>query len=204
MFSKMFNKIKNWFEAEIVQPVISLYSFCYNNFTVTSTLSIVLIGLVCTINPEIAFPAKKEKFVAYEPEFYFNQGKMSSLILKENSAKNIVNCSYFLSEKGSFCNLHKPRKLIKVEGEYYSNSTLFFKDRNIVVTDIIFEDANGRIYKFTTSKNQLESWWKWLFSPTLFVRTLVLFWLTLIIFIFFIKLFKKQRKLNVIEKTHTT
>lgn len=122
---------------------------------------------------------------------------MTSLIIKENNKKLIINCAYFRNDRGSFCDLYKPRKLIKVEGSFFSNSSLFFKDKNIVVTRIHFEDEKGSVINFSINEVNIISWWDWIFSPTLLERCLILFWLIIVVLISLLKFFKYNRELQI-------
>ncbi|KQD86760.1 hypothetical protein, partial [Acinetobacter baumannii] len=130
----MIYKLKMWISREVVDPFFSLYSYIYKNFVLVLTLSFCLIVILCALNPSIVFTPKKEGFVVYEPEFHIKHGRMTSLIIKDNYKKNIINCAYFRNESGSFCELYKPRKLLKVEGGFFPNLSLFFKNKYIVVT----------------------------------------------------------------------
>ncbi|MNV35910.1 hypothetical protein D3C71_1273710 [compost metagenome] len=183
-----------WISAEVVDPFFSLYSYVYKNFAFVLTLSFCLIVLLCTLNPSIVFTPKKEGFVVYEPEFHIKHGRMTSLIIKDNYKKNIINCAYFKNERGSFCELYKPRKLLKVEGGFFPNSSLFFKNKYIVVTRIRFEDEKGSVINFSTSEEKIASWWNWVIFPTLLIRYLILIWLVVVVSILLLKGFKYQNK----------
>ncbi len=187
-------KLKMWISAEVVDPFFSLYSYVYNFFAFVLTLSFCLIVLLCTLNPSIVFTPKKEGFVVYEPEFHIKHGRMTSLIIKDNYKKNIINCAYFKNERGSFCELYKPRKLLKVEGGFFPNSSLFFKHKYIVVTRMRFEDEKGSVINFSTSEEKIASWWNWVMFPTLLMRYLILIWLVVIVLILLLKAFKYQNK----------
>lgn len=190
----MIYKLKMWISAEVVDPFFSLYSYVYKNFAFVLTLSFCLIVLLCTLNPSIVFTPKKEGFVVYEPEFHIKHGRMTSLIIKDNYKKNIINCAYFKNERGSFCELYKPRKLLKVEGGFFPNSSLFFKNKYIVVTRMRFEDEKGSVINFSTSEEKIASWWNWVMFPTLLMRYLILIWLVVIVLILLLKAFKYQNK----------
>ncbi|CAI3160177.1 hypothetical protein MWMV8_MWMV8_02393 [Acinetobacter calcoaceticus] len=190
----MIYKLKMWISAEVVDPFFSLYSYVYNFFAFVLTLSFCLIVLLCTLNPSIVFTPKKEGFVVYEPEFHIKHGRMTSLIIKDNYKKNIINCAYFKNERGSFCELYKPRKLLKVEGGFFPNSSLFFKHKYIVVTRMRFEDEKGSVINFSTSEEKIASWWNWVMFPTLLMRYLILIWLVVIVLILLLKAFKYQNK----------
>ncbi|MGK7709136.1 hypothetical protein ACSRDC_18705, partial [Acinetobacter baumannii] len=116
------------------------------------------------------------------------------LIIKDNYKKNIINCAYFRNESGSFCELYKPRKLLKVEGGFFPNLSLFFKNKYIVVTRICFEDEKGRVINFSTSEEKIASWWNWVMFPTLLIRYLILIWLVVVVSILLLKAFKYQNK----------
>ncbi|MFW6713668.1 hypothetical protein ACODTS_17440, partial [Acinetobacter pittii] len=60
---------------------------------------------------------------------------------------------------------YKPKKLMKVEGGFFSNSSLFFKDKKIVITRIVFEDEKGDVIDFSTNKVNIILWWNWIFFP---------------------------------------
>lgn len=158
------------------------------------TISFFLILLLCVINPSIVFTPKKERFVIYEPEFYIKSGRMTSLILTSNYKKIIINCAYFRNNNGSFCELYKPRKLIKVEGGYFSSSSLFSRKQYIVVSHIRFEDEKGIVINFSTSDENSNSWWDWIIFPTLLMRYIILIFLAIVFF----KVVKKL--LNAIEQ----
>ncbi|AQZ80747.1 hypothetical protein BUM88_03460 [Acinetobacter calcoaceticus] len=190
----MIYKLKMWISAEVVDPFFSLYSYVYKNFAFVLTLSFCLIVLLCTLNPSIVFTPKKEGFVVYEPEFHIKHGRMTSLIIKDNYKKNIINCAYFKNERGSFCELYKPRKLLKVEGGFFPNSSLFFKNKYIVVTRMRFEDEKGSVINFSTSEEKIASWWNWIMFPTLLIRYLILIWLVVVVSILLLKGFKYQNK----------
>ncbi len=187
-------KLKMWISREVVDPFFSLYSYIYKNFVLVLTLSFCLIVILCALNPSIVFTPKKEGFVVYEPEFHIKHGRMTSLIIKDNYKKNIINCAYFRNESGSFCELYKPRKLLKVEGGFFPNSSLFFKYKYIVVTRICFEDEKGSVINFSTSEEKIASWWNWVMFPTLLIRYLILIWLVVVVSILLLKAFKYQNK----------
>lgn len=190
----MIYKLKMWISREVVDPFFSLYSYIYKNFVHVLTLSFCLIVILCALNPSIVFTPKKEGFVVYEPEFHIKHGRMTSLIIKDNYKKNIINCAYFRNESGSFCELYKPRKLLKVEGGFFPNLSLFFKNKYIVVTRICFEDEKGRVINFSTSEEKIASWWNWVMFPTLLIRYLILIWLVVVVSILLLKAFKYQNK----------
>ncbi|MDK2146465.1 hypothetical protein [Acinetobacter baumannii] len=190
----MIYKLKMWISAEVVDPFFSLYSYIYKKFVLVLTLSFCLIVILCALNPSIVFTPKKEGFVVYEPEFHIKHGRMTSLIIKDNYKKNIINCAYFRNESGSFCELYKPRKLLKVEGGFFPNSSLFFKNKYIVVTRICFEDEKGSVINFSTSEEKIASWWNWVMFPTLLIRYLILIWLVVVVSILLLKAFKYQNK----------
>lgn len=192
----MIYELKMWISAEVVDPFFSLYSYVYKNFVLVLTLSFCLIVLLCTLNPSIVFTPKKESFVVYEPEFHIKYGRMTSLIIKDNYKKNTINCTYFRNENGSFCELYKPRKILKVEGDFFPNSSLFFKNKYIVVTRIRFEDEKGGVVNFSTSEEKIASWWNWVMFPTLLMRYLILIWLVVVVSILLLKAFKYQKKVN--------
>ncbi len=187
-------KLKMWISREVVDPFFSLYSYIYKNFVLVLTLSFCLIVILCALNSSIVFTPKKEGFVVYEPEFHIKHGRMTSLIIKDNYKKNIINCAYFRNESGSFCELYKPRKLLKVEGGFFPNSSLFFKNKYIVVTRICFEDEKGSVINFSTSEEKIASWWNWVMFPTLLIRYLILIWLVVVVSILLLKAFKYQNK----------
>ncbi|MDH2654278.1 hypothetical protein QDR54_15425 [Acinetobacter baumannii] len=190
----MIYKLKMWISREVVDPFFSLYSYIYKNFVLVPSLSLCVIVLLCALNPSIVFTPKKEGFVVYEPEFHIKHGRMTSLIIKDNYKKNIINCAYFRNESGSFCELYKPRKLLKVEGGFFPNSSLFFKNKYIVVTRIRFEDEKGSVINFSTSEEKIASWWNWIMFPTLLIRYLILIWLVVVVSILLLKAFKYQNK----------
>lgn len=190
----MIYKLKRWISAEVIDPFFSLYSYIYKNFVLVLTLSFCLIVLLCTLNPSIVFTRKKEGFIVYEPEFQIKHGRMTSLIIKRGNKKFFINCAYFKNENGSFCELYKPRKLLKVEGGFFPNSSLFFKNKYIVVTRICFEDEKGSVINFSTSEEKIASWWNWVMFPTLLIRYLILIWLVVVVSILLLKAFKYQNK----------
>ncbi|CAA0227606.1 hypothetical protein [Acinetobacter baumannii] len=190
----MIYKLKMWISREVVDPFFSLYSYIYKNFVLVLTLSFCLIVILCALNSSIVFTPKKEGFVVYEPEFHIKHGRMTSLIIKDNYKKNIINCAYFRNESGSFCELYKPRKLLKVEGGFFPNSSLFFKNKYIVVTRICFEDEKGSVINFSTSEEKIVSWWNWVMFLTLLIRYLILIWLVVVVSILLLKAFKYQNK----------
>ncbi|MBJ9937446.1 hypothetical protein [Acinetobacter pittii] len=190
----MIYKLKMWISREVVDPFFSLYSYIYKNFVLVFTLSFCLIVLLCALNPSIVFTPRKESFVVYEPEFHIKHGRMTSLIIKSENKKFFINCTYFKNENGSFCELYKPRKLLKVEGSFFPNSSLFFKNKYIVVTRIRFEDEKGGVINFSTSEEKIASWWNWVMFPTLLMRYLILIWLVVVVSILLLKAFKYQNK----------
>ncbi|MEI1753197.1 hypothetical protein V8Q03_16025 [Acinetobacter baumannii] len=190
----MIYKLKMWISREVVDPFFSLYSYIYKNFVLVLSLSFCVIILLCALNPSIVFTPRKESFVVYEPEFHIKHGRMTSLIIKDNYKKNIINCAYFRNESGSFCELYKPRKLLKVEGGFFPNSSLFFKNKYIVVTRICFEDEKGSVINFSTSEEKIASWGNWVMFPTLLIRYLILIWLVVVVSILLLKAFKYQNK----------
>ncbi|MHC0017793.1 hypothetical protein ACW2B4_08555 [Acinetobacter pittii] len=190
----MIYKLKMWISREVVDPFFSLYSYIYKNFVLVLSLSFCVIVLLFALNPSIVFTPRKKGFVVYEPEFHIKHGRMTSLIIKDNYKKNIINCAYFRNENGSFCELYKPRKLLKVEGSFFPNSSLFFKDKYIVVTRIRFEDEKGGVINFSTSEEKIASWWNWVMFPTLLMRYLILIWLVVVISILILKLVKHKKE----------
>ncbi|MFK7254619.1 hypothetical protein ABBZ21_08090 [Acinetobacter baumannii] len=190
----MIYKLKMWISREVVDPFFSLYSYIYKKFVLVLSLSFCVIVLLCALNPSIVFTPRKESFVVYEPEFHIKHGRMTSLIIKDNYKKNIINCAYFRNESGSFCELYKPRKLLKVEGGFFPNSSLFFKNKYIVVTRICFEDEKGSVINFSTSEEKIASWWNWVMFPTFLIRYLILIWLVVVVSILLLKAFKYQNK----------
>lgn len=194
----MIYKLKRWISAEVIDPFFSLYSYIYKNFVLVLTLSFCLIVLLCTLNPSIVFTRKKEGFIVYEPEFQIKHGRMTSLIIKRGNKKFFINCAYFKNENGSFCELYKPRKLLKVEGGFFSNSSLFFKSKYIVVNKIRFEDEKGSVINFSTSEEKITSWWNWVMFPILLMRYLILIWLVVVVLILLLKLIKYKKKSNFI------
>ncbi|MDC5090851.1 hypothetical protein OHW39_18225 [Acinetobacter baumannii] len=190
----MIYKLKMWISREVVDPFFSLYSYIYKKFVLVLSLSFCVIVLLCALNPSIVFTPRKESFVVYEPEFHIKHGRMTSLIIKDNYKKNIINCAYFRNESGSFCELYKPRKLLKVEGGFFPNSSLFFKNKYIVVTRICFEDEKGSVINFSTSEEKIVSWWNWVMFPTFLIRYLILIWLVVVVSILLLKAFKYQNK----------
>ena len=115
----MIYKLKMWISAEVVDPFFSLYSYIYKNFVLVLSLSFCLVVLLCVLNPSIVFTPKKEGFNVYEPEFHIKHGRMTSLIIKRGNKKFFINCAYFKNESGSFCELYRPRKLLKLEGSFF-------------------------------------------------------------------------------------
>lgn len=190
----MIYKLKMWISTEVVDPFFSLYSYVYKNFVLVLSLSFCLIVLLCALNPSIVFTPKKEGSVIYDPEFHIKHGSMTSLIIKDNYKKNIINCAYFRNENGSFCELYKPRKLLKVEGGFFRNSSLFFKNKYIVVNKIRFEDEKGSVINFSTSEEKIASWWNWVMFPSLLMRYLILIWLMVVVSILLLKLIKYQKE----------
>ncbi|MDN8181431.1 hypothetical protein QZK00_17485 [Acinetobacter baumannii] len=190
----MIYKLKMWISREVIDPFFSLYSYIYKKFVLVLSLSFCVIVLLCALNPSIVFTPRKESFVVYEPEFHIKHGRMTSLIIKDNYKKNIINCAYFRNESGSFCELYKPRKLLKVEGGFFPNSSLFFKNKYIVVTRICFEDEKGSVINFSTSEEKIVSWWNWVMFPTFLIRYLILIWLVVVVSILLLKAFKYQNK----------
>lgn len=191
----MIYKLKMWISREVIDPFFSLYSYIYKNVVLVLSLSLCVIVLLCTLNPSIIFTPRKESFVVYEPEFHIKHGRMTSLIIKDNNKKNIINCAYFRNENGSFCELYKPRKLLKVEGGFFPNSSLFFKNKYIVVTRIRFEDEKGGVINFSTSEEKIASWWNWVMFPTLLMRYLILIWLVIVVLILLLKLIKYKKEI---------
>ena len=190
----MIYKLKMWISREVVDPFFLLYSYIYKNFVLGFTLSFCLILLLCALNPSIVFTPKKEGFIVYEPEFQIKHGRMTSLIIKRGNKKFFINCAYFKNENGSFCELYKPRKLLKVEGGFFPSSSLFFKSKYIVVNKIRFEDEKGSVINFSTSEEEIASWWNWVMFPTLLMRYLILIWLMVVVLILLLKLVKHKKE----------
>ncbi len=190
----MIYKLKMWISREVVDPFFLLYSYIYKNFVLGFTLSFCLIVLLCALNPSIVFTPKKEGFIVYEPEFQIKHGRMTSLIIKRGNKKFFINCAYFKTENGSFCELYKPRKLLNVEGGFFHSSSLFFKSKYIVVNKIRFEDEKGSVINFSTSEEEIASWWNWVMFPTLLMRYLILIWLMVVVLILLLKLVKHKKE----------
>ncbi|MDQ9890554.1 hypothetical protein [Acinetobacter pittii] len=190
----MIYKIKMWISREVVDPFFSLYSYIYKNFVLVLTLSFCLILLLCALNPSIVFTPKKEGFIVYEPKFHIKHGRMTSLIIKSGNKKFFINCAYFKNENGSFCELYKPRKLLKVEGSFFPYPSIFLDGNKIVASSVLFEDEKGSVINFSTSEEKIASWWIWVMFPTLLMRYLILIWLAVVVLILLLKAFKYQNK----------
>ncbi|KUM13258.1 hypothetical protein AV645_00335 [Acinetobacter calcoaceticus] len=190
----MIYKLKMWISAEVVDPFFSLYSYIYKNFVLVLTLSFCLIVLLCTLNPSIVFTPKKEGFVVYDPEFHIKHGRMTSLVIKKGNQKFFINCAYFKNESGSFCDLYKPRKLLKLEGSFFPYPSLFLNSNRVVATNVHFEDEKGSVINFATSEEKIASWWNWVMFPTLLMRYLISIWLMVVVLILFLKLIKYKNK----------
>lgn len=190
----MIYKLKMWISAEVVDPFFSLYSYIYKNFVLILTLSFCLIVLLCTLNPSIVFTPKKEGFVVYEPEFHIKHGRMTSLIIKRRNKKFLINCAYFKNENGSFCELYRPRKLLKLEGSFFSYPSIFLDGNKIVASSVRFEDEKGSVINFSTSEEKIASWWNWVMFPILLMRYLILIWLVVVVLILFLKLIKYKKE----------
>lgn len=190
----MIYKLKMWISAEVVDPFFSLYSYIYKNFVLVLTLSFCLVVLLCALNPSIIFTPKKEAFIVYEPEFHIKHGRMTSLIIKRGNKKFFINCAYFKNENGSFCELYKPRKLLKVEGDFFPYPSIFLDGNKIVASSVLFEDEKGSVINFSTSEEKIASWWIWVIFPTLLMRYLILIWLVVVVLILLLKAFKYQNK----------
>jgi hypothetical protein len=183
-----------WISAEVVDPFFSLYSYVYKNFVLVLTLSFCLIVLLCALNPSIVFTPKKQGFVVYEPEFQIKHGRMTSLIIKRTNKKFLINCAYFKNENGSFCELYRPRKLLKLEGSFFPYPSIFLDGNKIVASSVLFEDEKGSVINFSTSEEKIASWWHWVMFPTLLMRYLILIWLVVVVLILLLKAFKYQNK----------
>nr|WP_244669350.1 hypothetical protein [Acinetobacter nosocomialis] len=182
-----------WICREVVDPFFSLYSYIYKNFVLVLSLSLCAIVLLCALNPSIVFTPKKEGFVVYEPEFHIKHGHMTSLIIKRENKKFFINCAYFKNENGSFCELYRPRKLLKLEGSFFSYPSIFLDGNKIVASSVRFEDENGRVINFSTSDEEVASWWIWVMFPTLLMRYLILIWLMVVALILLLKLIKYKK-----------
>ncbi len=187
-------KLKMWISREVVDPFFLLYSYIYKNFVLVFTLSFCLIVLLCALNPSIVFTPKKEGFVVYEPEFQIKHGRMTSLIIKRGNKKFLINCAYFKNENGSFCELYRPRKLLKLEGSFFPYPSIFLDGNKIVASSVLFEDEKGSVINFSTSEEKIASWWIWVMFPTLLMRYLILIWLAVVVLILLLKAFKYQNK----------
>ncbi|EEY75845.1 hypothetical protein HMPREF0012_03467 [Acinetobacter calcoaceticus RUH2202] len=190
----MIYKLKMWISAEVVDPFFSLYSYIYKNFVLVLSLSFCLVVLLCVLNPSIVFTPKKEGFNVYEPEFHIKYGRMTSLIIKRGNKKFFINCAYFKNESGSFCELYRPRKLLKLEGSFFPYPSIFLDGNKIVATSVRFEDEKGSVINFSTSEEKIASWWNWVMFPTLLIRYLILIWLVVVVSILLLKGFKYQNK----------
>lgn len=190
----MIYELKMWISAEVVDPFFSLYSYVYKNFVLVLTLSFCLIVLLCALNPSIVFTPKKQDFVVYEPEFQIKHGRMTSLIIKRTNKKFLINCAYFKNENGSFCELYRPRKLLKLEGSFFPYPSIFLDGNKIVASSVLFEDEKGSVINFSTSEEKIASWWHWVMFPTLLMRYLILIWLVVVVLILLLKAFKYQNK----------
>lgn len=187
-------KLKMWISREVVDPFFSLYSYIYKNFVLVLSLSFCVIVLICALNPSIVFTPRKENFMVYEPEFYIKHGRMTSLIIKRGNKKFFINCAYFKNENGSFCELYRPRKLLKLEGSFFPYPSIFLDGNKIVVRSVRFEDEKGSVINFSTSKEEIASWWNWVMFPTLLMRYLILIWLVVVISILILKLVKHKKE----------
>ncbi|KIE86990.1 hypothetical protein SD67_00035 [Acinetobacter pittii] len=190
----MIYKLKMWISREVVDPFFSIYSYIYKNFVLVLTLSFCLIVLLCALNPSIVFTPKKESFIAYEPEFQIKHRRMTSLIIKRGNKKFLINCAYFKNENGSFCELYRPRKLLKLEGSFFPYPSIFLDGNKIVASSVLFEDEKGSVINFSTSEEKITSWWNWVMFPTLLMRCLILIWLVVVVLILLLKAFKYQNK----------
>ncbi len=119
---------------------------------------------------------------------------MTSLIIKRGNKKFLINCAYFKNENGSFCELYRPRKLLKLEGSFFPYPLIFLDSNKIVASSVLFEDEKGSVINFSTSEEKIASWWIWVMFPTLLMRYLILIWLAVVVLILLLKAFKYQNK----------
>ncbi|MFA3114869.1 hypothetical protein [Acinetobacter pittii] len=190
----MIYELKMWISAEVVDPFFSLYSYVYKNFVLVLSLSFCVIVLLCALNPSIVFTPKKVGFVVYKPEFQIKHGRMTSLIIKRGNKKFLINCAYFKNENGSFCELYRPRKLLKLEGSFFPYPSIFLDGNKIVASSVLFEDEKGSVINFSTSDEEVASCWIWVMFPTLLMRYLILIWLAVVFLILFLKLVKHKKE----------
>lgn len=174
-------KLKMWISREVVDPFFSLYSYIYKNFVLVLSLSLCVIVLLCALNPSIVFTPRKESFVIYEPEFHFKNRRIRSLVVERDNENFLINCAYFRNENGSFCDLYKPRRLLKLEGSFFPYPSIFLDGNKIVASNVRFEDEKGRVINFSTSDEEVASWWIWVMFPTLLMRYLILIWLVVVV-----------------------
>ncbi|MBJ9483920.1 hypothetical protein [Acinetobacter baumannii] len=189
----MIYKLKMWISREVVEPFFSLYSYIYKNFVLVLSLSFCVIVLLCALNPSIVFTPRKESFVVYEPEFHFKNRRIRSLVVERGNENFLINCAYFRNENGSFCDLYKPRRLLKLEGSFFPYPSIFLDGNKIVASNVRFEDEKGSVINFSTSEEQTASWWNWVMFPTLLMRYLILIWLVVVISILILKLVKHKK-----------
>ncbi|MDC5408954.1 hypothetical protein OHW82_11365 [Acinetobacter baumannii] len=190
----MIYKLKMWIFREVVDPFFSLYSYIYKNFVLVLSLSFCVIVLLCALNPSIVFTPRKESFVVYEPEFHFKNRRIRSLVVERDNENFLINCAYFRNENGSFCDLYKPRRLLKLEGSFFPYPSIFLDGNKIVASSVRFEDEKGRVINFSTSEEEVASWWIWVMFPTLLMRYLILIWLMVVILILILKLVKHKKE----------
>lgn len=189
----MIYKLKLWICRELVDPFFSLYSYIYKNFVLVLSLSLCVIIVICALNPSIVFTPRKESFVVYEPEFHFKKRRIRSLVVERDNENFLINCAYFRNENGSFCDLYKPRRLLKLEGSFFSYPSIFLDGNKIVASNVRFEDEKGSVINFSTSEKKIASWWIWVMFPTLLMRYLNLIWLVIVVLILLLKLIKYKK-----------
>ncbi|MDC5566530.1 hypothetical protein NRB13_04870, partial [Acinetobacter baumannii] len=88
---------------------------------------------------------------------------------------------------------YKPRRLLKLEGSFFPYPSIFLDSNKIVASNVRFEDEKGSVINFSTSEEQIASWWNWVMFPTLLMRYLILIWLVVVISILILKLVKHKK-----------
>ncbi|NUF54230.1 hypothetical protein HUN16_17985, partial [Acinetobacter seifertii] len=113
-----------------------------------------------------------------------------ALVVNRDNKNFVINCAYFRNENGSFCDLYKPKRLLKLEGSFFPYPSIFLDGNKIVASSVHFEDEKGRVINFSTSDEEVASWWIWVMFPTLLMRYLILIWLMVVALILLLLLIK--------------
>lgn len=84
--------------------------------------------------------------------------------------------------------------MLKLEGSFFPYPSIFLDGNKIVASSVRFKDEKGSVINFSTSEEEIASWWNWVMFPTLLMRYLILIWLMVVALILLLKLIKYKKE----------